>query len=293
MGLKKTLKKGLKIIKKVAPIAAAGYGGYSLLNALGPSEPKTVQGADGTTSMGSTEGYGDQAMSAIGGFLKDNASSIISGGAKMLGGQIQNVSNAQQAQKQMDFQAQQSATAHQRETADLLAAGLNPILSGTGGMGASSAGGAAAQMGNVAGDAVDSYWDTKSKQAGLRKIEAETNATNAQAEYTKSQQRLSDANLNLVAPQMGEIAARTAATRAGQGLTEASAKSAWVKAGLDASMSDWEKARRIAEVFNLGSKAAGELLDGIMQFVPKTPLTRTTRTTKIPGGSQSTTTHGP
>lgn len=42
----------------------------------------------------------------------------------------------QEAQNQMNFQAMLNATAHQREANDLEAAGLNRILSGTGGMGA-------------------------------------------------------------------------------------------------------------------------------------------------------------
>lgn len=61
--------------------------------------------------------------------------------------------NAEQAQLDRDWQEYMSNTAHQRETADLIAAGLNPVLSANGG--AAIGGGASASSQAMSGAMAD------------------------------------------------------------------------------------------------------------------------------------------
>lgn len=79
---------------------------------------------------------------------------VLGGPIGALGGSVlEGVFSAKSAKKQMRFQERMSSTAHQREISDLSAAGLNPILSATGGGGASSPSGAGFDVPNI-GEAV-------------------------------------------------------------------------------------------------------------------------------------------
>lgn len=90
--------------------------------------------------------------------------------ASLIGGERQNRANQGMAQAQMDFQERMSNTSHQREVEDLRAAGLNPILSAN--TGASTPGGASAQMGSPIQAAVNSAKEVARTTAEISNIKA-------------------------------------------------------------------------------------------------------------------------
>ncbi|AXQ65857.1 MAG: DNA pilot protein [Microviridae sp.] len=86
--------------------------------------------------------------------------------------------------RQMAFQERMSNTAHQRQMADLKAAGINPMLSAKLG-GATSPAGASYRASNVGASAVEGFGKVSSArqaQAQTRQIGAQTGLTRAQTE---------------------------------------------------------------------------------------------------------------
>jgi len=127
----------------------------------------------------------------------DAAASVFNGFMGASSQSDTNAANAQQAQNQMDFQERMSSTSHQREVKDLIAAGLNPILSAT--RGASSPGGAMAVMQSPYQAGVNAM--SGSSSAGLNrahtaKAEAETERVEEETisarEAARAAKRLND-----------------------------------------------------------------------------------------------------
>lgn len=119
------------------------------------------------------------------GFFDSAGGGLISGGASLIGGVISNVQNKREAERNRNWQAYMSNTSHQREVLDLKKAGLNPLLSGTGGSGASTPSGAQAQVENVAAPAISSA------QAGIR-LKQDIAASDASIDKTRAETKLSN-----------------------------------------------------------------------------------------------------
>lgn len=107
---------------------------------------------------------------------------ILDIGAKVFGGLLgsssakdQNESQIALAREQMAFQERMSNTAHQREVKDLRSAGLNPILSAN--KGASSPGGAQAQLVSEKAPIANTLMQGISSAAQIQNIRAQTYKT--------------------------------------------------------------------------------------------------------------------
>lgn len=131
---------------------------------------------------------GSSALSTLGGVASlASGNPLFSLGASVIGGlfgsssaKSANRQAQQNAMEQMAWQERMSSTAHQREVADLRAAGLNPILS-VNRSGASSPQGTSAPVINEGAAALSSALQTQRQHAELELITAQTEKTRAEA----------------------------------------------------------------------------------------------------------------
>lgn len=101
----------------------------------------------------------------------------IAAGGAILGGVLGNRANAREAEINRDFQRENMTHAHRYQVEDMRAAGLNPILSATGGAGAKASGGAQASQEDVLSPAVGSAMEAKrlsQELDNMKSVEANT-----------------------------------------------------------------------------------------------------------------------
>jgi hypothetical protein len=188
-------------------------------------------------------------------------SSLIGGIGSYAGQQSANQANAEQADKQMQFQKESRSTAYQTAVEDMKKAGLNPMLAYQQG-GAGNQPGAQAQMHNAIGAGVTSA------QQGIDKYQQLLNLT-SQQELIHSQ--IDDTNASAI------LKRATAITEAYRpGLTQAQTNEILTKAGLNIATT-----RQTSALSSLYEKGKGPTTDRPYYQDIKTFLRENLKGTKL------------
>lgn len=194
--------------------------------------------------------------------------------APLAGTLLGNQQSIHEASENRIFQRDMSSTAHQRQVADLRAAGLNPILSAGGG-GASTPGGAQgsiADLGANISKGMESAIAIKQQKKGFEQIDAGIGNTNADTKNKTEQTAQIAEQTKLLQEQQKQVSVDIQKQRMQNDILKQTLPQLIKKAQVEG---DYSEVKMILELINSGASSAGQLgnlvpgLGKLLEALPK------------------------